>query len=191
MSFSSRNILTEAAEIVSDSVNQTLERLKGEIASSIDDITEGELRFHSPGKWCIAEVLEHLYLTYTGTLKGFERMTAAGHPLATAPTLKQRLQAFIVVGLGYMPSGRDAPRVARPRGLAAEMVLADIGRKVGEMDAMIARCEKEFGEGKLLDHPFLGPLSGHGWRKFHFVHGRHHLKQIRQLRKTYSPSLRT
>jgi hypothetical protein len=28
----------------------------------------------------------------------------------------------------------------------------------------------------------LGPLTGAQWRKFHLVHGRHHARQIRQLR---------
>lgn len=170
-------------------MNQTLEQLKLEIASSIDGMTEGELCFRTAGKWCIAEVLEHLYLSYTGTIKGLTRLGEAGRSPAKKPTLKQRLQTLIVVGCGYMPSGREAPRVTRPRGLASETVLPNIGSKLDEMDTMIARCEKEFGKGKLLDHPVLGPLSGNEWRKFHLVHGRHHLEQIRQLRRTYSASL--
>jgi len=52
------------------------------------------------------------------------------------------------------------------------------------MDDMIARCEEKFGSSsKLLDHPILGPLTGAEWRKFHLVHGRHHVKQIRRLRQ--------
>jgi hypothetical protein len=52
------------------------------------------------------------------------------------------------------------------------------------MDAMIARCEKQQGRSrKLLDHPILGPLTGNQWRKFHLVHGLHHVKQIRRLRQ--------
>ncbi|HEY3972851.1 MAG TPA: DUF1569 domain-containing protein [Candidatus Sulfotelmatobacter sp.] len=49
---------------------------------------------------------------------------------------------------------------------------------------MIARCEKQQGRSrKLLDHPILGPLTGNQWRKFHLVHGLHHVKQIRRLRQ--------
>ncbi len=140
---------------------------------------------HPPGKWCVSEVLEHLYLTYTGTVKGFERVDQAGKPLATAQTWKQRGQAFVVVGLGYLPSGREAPSVARPRGVPPEKVLAEIALKVAEMDAAIARCEQKLGShSKLLDHPILGPLTGSEWRKFHLVHGRHHIKQIQSLRRS-------
>jgi hypothetical protein len=28
----------------------------------------------------------------------------------------------------------------------------------------------------------LGPLSMQQWRKFHLIHGRHHLKQIARIR---------
>ncbi|MGZ4836286.1 MAG: DUF1569 domain-containing protein [Terriglobales bacterium] len=31
-----------------------------------------------------------------------------------------------------------------------------------------------------MDHPFLGPLTADEWRKFHWVHGRHHTRQIRE-----------
>jgi len=51
------------------------------------------------------------------------------------------------------------------------------------MDDIIGRCEEKIGRGKkLLDHPILGPLTGTQWRKFHLVHGLHHVKQIRRLR---------
>ena len=33
---------------------------------------------------------------------------------------------------------------------------------------------------KLVNHPFLGPLTSDEWRRFHCVHGRHHLRQIRR-----------
>jgi hypothetical protein len=162
--------------------DRRLETLQQEIALAIEALSPEQLRRHPLGKWCIVEVLEHLYLTYTGTLKGFERVAAAEKPLATSSTLKQRAQTFVVIGLGYLPSGREAPPVSRPRGTAAETVLAEIGPKIAEMDAAIARCEEKFGRTQLLDHPILGPLSAAQWRKFHLVHGRHHVKQIRALR---------
>jgi hypothetical protein len=42
-------------------------------------------------------------------------------------------------------------------------------------------CECRFGSAtKILDHPILGPLTAEQWRKFHWVHGRHHARQIRE-----------
>jgi len=164
-------------------VDPHLEKLQREIASAAEGLAAEELSWHPPGKWCVAEVLEHLYLTYTGTLKGFERVVAEGKSLATATTWSQRGRILVVVGFGYLPSGREAPPVARPRGLSSEKVLAEIGPKIQEMDDIIQRCQEKIGRRrKLLDHPILGPLTGPQWRKFHLVHGLHHVKQIRRLR---------
>lgn len=158
-----------------------LQRLQEEIASAVAELSAEQLSSHPPGKWCAAEVLEHLYLTYTGTVKGFERVAEAAKPLATTQTWAQRGRTLVVVGFGYLPFGREAPPVARPRGVPPEKVLAEIGPKIAEMDAIIARCEEELGSRrKLLDHPILGPLTAAQWRKFHLVHGLHHVKQIRR-----------
>ena len=53
------------------------------------------------------------------------------------------------------------------------------------MDKLIAQCEAQYGaRNKVLDHPILGPLTARQWRKFHWVHGRHHMKQISRLRRS-------
>jgi hypothetical protein len=123
-------------------------------------------------------------LTYTGTIKGFQRVAEAGKPLAaTSQTWAQRERTLVVVGFGHLPSGRESPAVVRPRGVPPDQVLAEIGPKIAEMDEMITRCEEKFGSRrKLLDHPVLGPLRASQWRKFHLVHGLHHVKQIWQRR---------
>jgi hypothetical protein len=144
-----------------------------------------QLSWHLPGKWCAAEVLEHLYLTYTATIQGFERVTTKGKPLASRASMGQRALTFVVVGLGHIPAGRKAPAVAEPRGLPVEKVRNEIGEKIAAMDAIIAQCEARFGRRvKLLDHPILGPLSATQARKLHLAHGRHHLKQLLQLRES-------
>jgi hypothetical protein len=164
-------------------VDPHLEKLQREIATALAGLPAGHLGQHPPGKWCAAEVLEHLYLTYTGTIKGFERMLEAGKPNVTPPTFKQRVGKVVVIGFGHLPSGREAPKMARPRGLPAEKVLAEIVPKIAEMDAFLSCCEERMGRGKLLDHPILGPLTVAEWKKFHLVHGRHHVKQIQRLRE--------
>ena len=147
--------------------------------------TPEEMSWHPPGgKWCAAEVLEHLYLTYTGTAKGFENVLLEGKPLATAQAWKHRVQTLVVLKFNYLPEGRKAPPRTMPKGLAMEKVLAEIPLRLAEMDALITRCEGQFGTNcKMLDHPVLGPLTAMQWRKFHFVHGMHHIKQIRNLRQ--------
>ena len=159
-----------------------LKKLQEEIASARSAVPPERAGSRPPGKWCANELLEHLYLTYTGMIKGMSQVTEAGQPRVARPTWRQRAGALVVLGMGYMPSGRKAPRMAVPRGLPPEKVLAEIDAKITEMDECIRRCEEQFGmRTKLLDHPFLGPLTGAQWRKFHWVHGRHHARQIRRL----------
>jgi len=161
-----------------------LERLQHAIASATEGMTAQELIRHPKGKWSTAEVLEHLYLTYTGTVKGFTHCLEAGKPLATKPTPRHRFRALVVAELGYFPNGRQAPERTRPRGIAPETVLAEIGPTIARMDELISRCEAQYGKRvEVLDHPILGPLTTQQWRKFHWVHGRHHMKQIQQLRQ--------
>jgi hypothetical protein len=160
-----------------------LQQLHDAITSATRGMTAEELTRHPVGKWSVAEVLEHLYLTYTGTVKGFERCLQEGKPLAASPTMKQRFQIAVVTGAGYFPTGRQAPERTRPRGTAPEKVVADIGPQITAMDELITKCEARHGKRtRLLDHPVLGPLTAHQWRRFHWVHGRHHVKQILRLR---------
>jgi len=79
--------------------------------------------------------------------------------------------------------GRKAPKQTAPRGLAPETVRAEVVQKLEAMDGIIAQCESRFGHGKVLDHPILGPLTAAQWRKFHWIHGHHHVKQILKLRE--------
>ena len=161
-----------------------LQRLQEGIQSATQGMSGEDLLRHPEGKWCAAEILEHLYLTYSGTTKAFERCLQAGQPQVSARVLRDRVRTIVVVGLGHMPKGRQSPKHALPRGMTPEQVTREIGPRISAMDEAIAQCESRFGkQNRLLDHPILGPLTGRQWRKFHWVHGRHHLKQIQSLRQ--------
>ena len=91
---------------------------------------------------------------------------------------------FLVVRLGRIPAGREAPVIVQPKGLPVEQVQSEIWAKLAAMDATITRCEARLGcHIKLLDHPILGALTAAEWRTLHVVHGRHHQRQLIRLRK--------
>jgi hypothetical protein len=162
-----------------------LDKLKESLQSAVEGMSSEQLSWHPPGKWSAGELLEHLYLTYTGTIKGFERVVSKGKPLASRASVAQRALTLVVVGLGHMPAGGKAPAMVVPKGLPAEEVRNEIGAKIVAMDALIGQCEARFGRRvPLLDHPILGPLSATQWRKLHVVHGQHHLKQLLRLRES-------
>src|SRR5450631_1593670 len=122
-----------------------LDKLKQSLESAVEGMSNEQLSWHPPGKWCAAELLEHLYLTYTGTIKGFERVLSQGKPLASRASVAQRALTLVVVGFGYMPAGRKAPAMVVPKGLPAEKVRNEIGAKIVAMDAIIGQCEARFG----------------------------------------------
>ncbi len=164
-------------------MDSLLEELKDALESAVEGMSNQQMSWHPAEKWSAAEVLEHLYLTYTGTTKGFERVLIAGKPTAGRASVKQRLRTLVVLRFNHLPNGRKAPKQAVPRGLDSKTVRAEVVQKLEAMDGIIAQCDARFGHGKVLDHPILGPLTAAQWRKFHWIHGHHHVKQILKLRE--------
>ena len=165
-------------------MNSHLDQLQQSLEAALADFSREKLNWHPPQKWSASEVLEHLYLTYTWNLEGFGRVIEEKKPLATYPTLWQRCQVIVAIDFGYLPEGRKAPAKTRPRGLSAETVRHGIIPKIAELDQVITHCEQQWGlRRNLLDHPILGPLNAGQWRKFHLVHGLHHVRQIDRLRR--------
>lgn len=132
------------------------------------------------GKWTIAEILEHLGLAFAITVAGAERVLSSGRPAARHTDLASRLRAFVVVECGYLPTGRPSPKMVMPVGIDAATALPVALRNLRQMDAALTEAAKRFGESlKLMDHPVVGALSVRQWRRFHWVHTRHHVRQIR------------
>jgi Protein of unknown function (DUF1569) len=158
-----------------------LERLQRELESATAGATAAGLEQAPAGKWNAAQVLEHLFLTYKNTNKGIGKCLENRAPLATGATFRHRIGTLLVVRVGYLPSGRKAPERTTPRGMGAEAVRQAIFPEIERMESGLRECENTFGrKTKIMDHPILGPLTAAEWRKFHWVHGRHHARQIRQ-----------
>src|SRR5438067_1864392 len=120
-------------------------------------LSHQELLRERQGKWSIAQVIEHLYLTYTGTVKGCHLTLASPRPLATPQTARQRIKTIAIVALGYFPRGIEAPRQVRPKGIPVDQVIGDIQRQITVMQELLVRCEQRFGkQNKLFNHPLLG-----------------------------------
>lgn len=158
-----------------------LEHLQWELKSATEGATAAGFKQAPAGKWNAAQILEHLFLTYKNTNKGISKCLTSGTPLATGATFRHRIGTLLVVRFGYLPGGRKTPERAAPRGMSAEEVRQAIFPEIEKMESGLLDCEKKFGPGtKILDHPFLGPLTAAEWRKFHWVHARHHARQIRE-----------
>jgi len=156
-----------------------------EIEAATAGMTEGQLKYHPEGKWCAAEILEHLALAFELTSKGCEKALAAGKNLGGEPSMKERLIQTIVVDLKYIPTGRKAPAITTPSGQTTGLAVVERIRKgLVTMDQKLAECREKLGTtGRLLNHPVLGPFTNEQWCTFHYVHTKHHMKQVRGLRE--------
>jgi hypothetical protein len=161
-------------------MNSYLERLRRELEDAVGSAGASDLAKAPAEKWSAAQILEHLFLTYKHTNRGLEKCLEQGAPSATRATLKDRFATVLVLKLGYLPTGRKAPERSVPRGMSPEAVQPAITAELKRMVSDLDDCERKFGgRAKILDHPVLGPLTADEWRKFHWIHGRHHARQIR------------
>jgi len=131
------------------------------------------------GKWNSLQILEHLALSYTATTKGLLRTLEAGQPQSGSPEFRQRIRRLYVLGVGRFPPGVESPKQTTPRDGLGNDPLRRFNDALVAMDATLTDTEKRFGaRTRVLNHPILGPLTVQQWRRFHQVHGRHHLKQV-------------
>jgi hypothetical protein len=158
-------------------VHEDTQRTLAAIEEAVAGLTALQLAKCVGGKWSPEAVLEHLDLTYSTTVTAMQKTLEKGPRAATA-VLRQRIARWLIVRLGYFPSGFKAPEFATPQGRSGDAVLADIRRHLPEMDAAIAAVESKLGAHARVKHPRLGPLTAAEWRRFHLVHTRHHMKQI-------------
>src|SRR5271170_448055 len=100
-----------------------LQSLQDAIAAATRGMSVEDLALHAEGKWSAAEVLEHLYLTYAGTIKGCERCLGEGKTLARTPTLRDWIKSSLVIRLGHFPKGRKSPDRVLPKGMPPREVL--------------------------------------------------------------------
>ena len=160
-----------------------LQKAKSAIEEATQGMTPEQLAWHPDGKWCAAEVLEHLSLAFGGTAKMLGRVLDTGKPMVTRKTPFQMVGTFLITGLGVFPGGRKAPAGVTPKGIDSSKAVGEILANLQAMDERLTKCDAKFGnQQQVADHPVLGALKIAQWRRFHCVHTQHHMKQIHRLR---------
>jgi hypothetical protein len=56
------------------------------------------------------------------------------------------------------------------------------------MDMLLDGCRRKFGMERIADHPWFGALRVDQWRRFHVVHGLHHVAQLRSVMEQVAPA---
>jgi hypothetical protein len=155
-----------------------------DIDGATNGMTDEQLAWHPPEKWSTGDILEHLALAFAGTIKGMQIVIQKNSARKREPTLKERLRVVLIIELGRFPRGRQSPEMVKPRGMPARDALNSIRSNLMAMDELLTACESQFGNGtKLSAHPIFGPITARQWRRFHWIHTRHHMCQVRALRE--------
>jgi Protein of unknown function (DUF1569) len=174
-------------------MNSILHTLQLEIACSLRLLDAGQTQLRppqAPNRWNIQQIMEHLLLTYSAAGTGLSTRIAKHAPTKATPTLKNRIQQFATLNLGYIPAGRPAPTMVVPPSAPNPQSGLELthaaNQGLSNFDAICAEAEGLFGANRCATHMVLGPLSVDQWRMFQLVHGRHHLKQIAAIRKAHN-----
>jgi hypothetical protein len=172
-------------------MHQAFNDLYLEYSRQLDGIEVATAQLRPPGgdgQWSTQDVIAHLILTYSSTSGMLQSRLAKGRASQRRNTVAQPFIKLTVLSLGIMPKGFSAPERVRPqhagfapmngKGLAARLC-----EDLRIMDELLDECQQRFGSGRVASHFLLGPLRVDQWRRFHVVHGRHHLRQLVRIRK--------
>ena len=160
-------------------MHAALERCRQGLRRTLSGLSPEDAERVLDGKWSIAAIVEHLDLTYSQNVLGLERRLQKGVPAERTQTLRQRVNRFIVTRVGYFPAGRTSPEAVRPRGRRFVELSIVIDPHLLVLDQRLKDVARAFGpRTPVLNHPIMGPFSVNDWRRFHWVHTRHHLRQI-------------
>lgn len=171
------------------SLSPLLQRALHSIETTTAGMTDEEMLRHPEGKWSPTEILEHLSLAYSSTVSRMRDLLGKTQGVdVKRPNLRERMSAFLVIRLNYIPPGRKSPERIVPKGISPEEAHKAVRANLADIDHVISECEERFGSRSfIMAHPVLGPLTVKEWRKFHCVHTLHHMRQIQRMREKNGP----
>jgi hypothetical protein len=179
-------------------MHAVLERAVSQIASEVRGLDAETTQLHPSGlphRWNAQQVVEHLVLSYRQTSAALEARLSKGR--VSRKQARNKLQwalQLMILSFGALPRGVPALDETVPvKGQFAAMdgrQLSDLLLQEAEaMDTLLDSCRRRFGIDRVGAHPWLGPLRVDQWRRFHVVHGLHHVAQLRSVIAEVAPAL--
>ena len=176
-------------------MHAVLERVVSQISSEVLGLDAETAQLHPNGldhKWSAQQVVEHLMLGYRVTSTALEKRLHKGRPSRNRRTYLQWFLQLMILSFGKTPRGVPAldetvpfPGTFPP--MNGQQLAALVRQEAEAMDTIFDSCRRKFGMERVAVHPFLGPLRVDQWRRFHVVHGLHHLEQLRSVVALVAP----
>jgi hypothetical protein len=178
-------------------MHAVLERVVSQIAGEVRHLDADAAQLHPRGlayKWNAQEVIEHLVLGYRLTTSALETRLNKGRVSRNQNrTYLQWSLQFMVLTFGALPRGVPAleettPTPGRFPAMSGRQLSDLLRQEIEAMDTVLDACRRRFGMERVGTHPLLGPLRVDQWRRFHVVHGFHHVLQLRSVTEQVAPA---
>lgn len=184
---------TSGAPVVySLAMHPDLGKLESELHAALLDLNEAQTQANPaarPDGWNVQQIVEHLLLTHQSNAAQIAARVEKGRPVKTPVTMQQRIGQLMLITLGRFPTGFEAPAPVAPAVVTSPRSGKDISERasavLAKLDELCVEAERKFGTQRSVTHFRLGPLSIQQWRRFHLVHGRHHIRQIEAIRREH------
>jgi hypothetical protein len=136
-----------------------------------------------PGKWTIAQIVAHLAAGVDRSSTVFEeRANKTGMVRRSNPG--QAVLRHLLLMLGKFPPRLKSPTVTTPTEKPdADLVSAQFRMGVERFGTLVESWPAPHQLEVFVAHPFLGDLNLPEFVRFHYLHARHHSRQIRDRLK--------
>jgi hypothetical protein len=177
-------------------MHAVLERVVGQISGEVRHLDADATQLHPKDlayKWNAQQVIEHLVLGYRMTTEALETRLKKGRPSSKhRRTYLQWSLQMMILSFGAMPHGVPALEETMPKpggfpAMSGRELTDLLQREIEAMDTVLDACRRRFGLERVAIHPLLGPLRVDQWRRFHAVHGVHHLGQLQSILAHVAP----
>lgn len=126
--------------------------------------------------WTPGEHLEHLLKALRLNLRAIDRICAGKGDSSLSPP---PIFARWVLLSGWIPSGREAPKVVMPSAEISGDALEELLKTArDELVGFEKQMPEVIGLSDRLLHPALGGLNARQWLRFATIHTRHHRKIV-------------
>ncbi len=153
-------------------------KVREELWQAIDGLTDELLNVVvEEGKWTIAQVLEHLYLTEKIIVRSFSQ---AQQITEENPVKLKKVQAIV-----DRSQKINAPKFLVPTSeyQTLEQLKGKLEKSRESLEKFIEEVSENDLKGKFMPHPFFGNLALNQWVEFLCYHEKRHIAQIEELKE--------
>ena len=167
-----------------------LRRAHQNLRNEISSLSEEGLSFRPGGdRWSVLEVLQHLYLSESLSLRYIQKKSQAPDRL-TPPSIKSRFQEWAIVPfLKYAPKYK-APTLVSRDGFREDFTYGEAIKTFDRIHDDFESCFTDFPDkvinNNVYRHPFMGRVRLNGMMRFHIHHLGRHRKQIHNNIKEFN-----